>query len=63
VSFESEGLTFDPEQHEAVDQKHSNKIKKGDVVNEVQRGFFVGGRLLCLSLVTVLLGPSPSYKN
>ena len=66
TSFESVGQPFDPAQHEAVHQLHSDDVAAGGVVNEMRRGFYISGRLLRPSLVTVSLGaeaPSDSSEN
>jgi molecular chaperone GrpE len=54
-TFEAEGKAFDPNTHEAVQQIASDK-PIGTVVNQLQRGFTLGGRLLRPALVTVSLG-------
>jgi len=63
TSFESVGQPFDPAQHEAVHQLHSNDVPAGGVVNEMRRGFYISGRLLRPSLVTVSLGAEPSSET
>ena len=60
VSFESKGTAFDPAQHEAVNQVFSNDVEAGGVVTDMRRGFFLSGRLLRPSLVTVSLGSEHS---
>lgn len=56
TSFSAEGQAFDPNQHEAVQQVHAD-VPAGKVVTQLQRGYFLGGRLLRPALVTVSLGP------
>lgn len=56
TSFDTEGKTFDPNLHEAVQQVPSDK-PMGSVVTQLQRGYTLGGRLLRPALVTVSLGP------
>ena len=63
TSFESVGQPFDPAQHEAVHQLHSDDVAAGGVVNEMRRGFFISGRLLRPSLVTVSLGAEPAASD
>lgn len=63
VSFESKGKPFDPAQHEAVHQMHSDEIEAGGVLDEMQRGFFLSGRLLRPSLVTVSLGTEQTSED
>jgi molecular chaperone GrpE len=57
VTFKSEGETFDPNLHEAVQQVHSD-LPAGKVVTQLQRGYQLSGRLLRPALVTVSLGPA-----
>jgi molecular chaperone GrpE len=63
VSFESKAKPFDPAQHEAVHQMHSDEIEAGGVLDEMQRGFFLSGRLLRPSLVTVSLGAEQASED
>jgi molecular chaperone GrpE len=58
-TFASVGQAFDPNQHEAVQQAHS-EVPAGGVAAEARRGFFLNGRLLRPALVVVSLGPKPS---
>jgi molecular chaperone GrpE len=57
TSFTAEGQPFDPNTHEAVQQMPSH-LPVGTVVNQLQRGFTLSGRLLRPALVTVSLGPA-----
>jgi molecular chaperone GrpE len=59
TTFSSVGTAFDPNQHEAVQQVHSDEIPAGGVAAEARRGFFLNGRLLRPALVVVSLGPKP----
>lgn len=56
TTFESSGSGFDPMQHEAVSQVHSEDVAAGGVASQVRRGFFLNERLLRPALVTVSLG-------
>lgn len=56
TSFSTEGQAFDPNQQEAVQQVHADK-PAGTVVEQLQRGYLLSGRLLRPALVTVSLGP------
>jgi molecular chaperone GrpE len=59
TTFSSTGQPFDPNQHEAVQQLHSDEVPAGAVAAEARRGFFLNGRLLRPALVVVSLGPKP----
>ena len=50
---EAKGLPFDPRIHEAVSQVPSQEVPVGHVVNELQRGYKIGDRLLRPALVAV----------
>lgn len=50
---EAKGLPFDPRIHEAVSQVPSQDVPVGHVVNELQRGYKIGDRLLRPALVAV----------
>lgn len=62
TTFDSRGEAFDPAQHEAVQQVHSEH-PAGAVATELQRGFMINGRLLRPAMVTVSLGPSASGED
>jgi len=55
--FSSVGEAFDPVKHEAIQQAHSNEVEAGRILDELQRGFMLQGRLLRPSMVVVSLGP------
>jgi molecular chaperone GrpE len=57
TSFDAAGKPFDPNLHEAVQQVVSD-LPMGSVVDQLQRGFTISGRLLRPALVTVSLGPA-----
>ena len=54
--FESTGQPFDPRRHQAMSQVEHASLPSGSVVDEVQRGYFLHGRLLRPALVTVSRG-------
>lgn len=58
--IESEGRPFDPAVHEAVSQVPSAEVAPDQVVQEFQRGYMLGGRVLRPSKVTVSSGPAES---
>jgi molecular chaperone GrpE len=49
---------FDPNQHEAVQQVHSDTVPEGEVVDELRRGYRLHDRLLRAANVTVSRGPA-----
>ena len=55
--FEAAGQPFDPRQHEAISRVPSDDVPAGSVVNELQKGYRVGDRLLRPALVSVSSGP------
>lgn len=59
-AFDSVGETFDPARHDAIQQGHSNEVEAGRILEELQRGFTLQGRLLRPSMVVVSLGPEPA---
>lgn len=58
--IESVGKPFNPEVHEAVTQVPSNDVARDQVVEEFQKGYMLGGRVLRPSKVTVSSGPAES---
>jgi molecular chaperone GrpE len=58
--FEAKGQAFDPHQHEAISRVPSDDVPAGAVVNELQKGYRVGDRLLRAAMVAVSSGPKPS---
>ena len=54
--FESLDQKFNPELHQAVSKIHSEK-PDGLVVEELQKGFMIGDRLLRAAMVVVSMGP------
>lgn len=55
--FDSVGEGFDPNHHDAIQQAHSNEVEAGRILEELQRGFMLHGRLLRPAMVVVSLGP------
>ena len=51
--FESKGQPFDPRLHDAISQVPSADAPPGSVVNEVQKGYKIGDRLLRPAMVAV----------
>jgi molecular chaperone GrpE len=61
--FEVAGQPFDPRVHEAVSRVESADVPSGSVVNELQKGYRVGERLLRPALVSVSTGPKQSEPS
>ena len=51
--IEALGADFDPNVHEAVTQEESARHREGEVMEELQRGYKVGDRLLRPAMVKV----------
>ncbi|MCB1076278.1 MAG: nucleotide exchange factor GrpE [Verrucomicrobiae bacterium] len=49
---------FDPNQHEAVQEVHSDSVPVGEIVDELRRGYRLNDRLLRAANVTVSKGPA-----
>ena len=56
-SFEAKGQPFDPRLHDAISQVPTADAPPGSVVNEVQKGYKVGDRLLRPAMVAVAVAP------
>ena len=54
--IEALGADFDPNVHEAVSHEESDQHREGEVMEELQRGYKVGERLLRPSMVKVAKG-------
>jgi hypothetical protein len=54
------GTPFDPNLHEAVQQKESDKYVEGVVCVQYQRGYRLGQKLIRPATVVVSAGPGPS---
>ena len=55
-----EGEPFDPNLHEAVLREESHDHPEDVVIEELQRGYHLNGRVLRHALVKVSMGPGPS---
>ena len=53
IPIEALGADFDPNVHEAVTQEESAQHRDGEVMEELQRGYKVGDRLLRPAMVKV----------
>jgi len=58
TAIESEGKPFDPRVHHAVSQSTSTDTPPGTVLHEVQKGYFMDGRLLRPAAVVVAAAPA-----
>lgn len=54
-----EGKDFDPNLHEAVLRQPTDEHPEGTVMEELQRGYFLGDRVLRHALVKVAAAPEP----
>jgi molecular chaperone GrpE len=54
-----EGEPFDPSLHEAVLREPSDLVNEDLVIEELQRGYQLNGRVLRHALVKVSMGPGP----
>jgi molecular chaperone GrpE len=57
TAVEAEGKPFDPNLHEAISQQPSADVPPGTVLQVLQRGYQIGGRLLRPALVVVAQAP------
>jgi molecular chaperone GrpE len=55
--FEAKGQPFDPRLHDAISQIPTADAPPGSVVNEVQKGYKIGDRLLRPAMVSVAMAP------
>ncbi|UBF25297.1 nucleotide exchange factor GrpE [Kovacikia minuta CCNUW1] len=55
----SEGKEFDPNLHEAVMRQPTDEYSEGTVIEELQRGYMLGDRVLRHALVKVAAAPEP----
>ncbi|MBU6250456.1 MAG: nucleotide exchange factor GrpE [Cyanobacteria bacterium REEB417] len=58
-----EGEPFDPTLHEAVMREPSDEHPEDVVIEELQRGYQLNGRVLRHALVKVSMGPGPSDQS
>ncbi len=56
------GQTFDPNLHEAVMREPSDQQSEDVVIEEMQRGYHLNGRVLRHALVKVSMGPGPAQE-
>ena len=54
---------FDPSLHEAVMREPSDEKAEDIVIEELQRGYHLNGRVLRHALVKVSMGPGPKSAN
>ncbi len=57
------GQLFDPTLHEAVLREPSEEQPEDVVIEELQRGYHLNGRVLRHALVKVSMGPGPNGEN
>lgn len=57
TSFDSLNETFDPEKHEAIGQVPTPDVPLGCVAEEIQKGYFLHGRLIRPAQVIVAIAP------
>tara|TARA_Y100001968_G_scaffold304691_1_gene319919 strand:- start:2969 stop:3730 length:762 start_codon:yes stop_codon:yes gene_type:complete len=57
------GQKFDPNLHEAVMREPSEEQFEDVVIEELQRGYHLNGRVLRHALVKVSMGPGPKQEN
>ncbi|NOY00988.1 MAG: nucleotide exchange factor GrpE [Verrucomicrobia bacterium] len=56
-TIEADNQTFDPNLHEALEQRHDDTVPEGDVIQQTRRGYKCKDRLLRASNVVVSKGP------
>jgi molecular chaperone GrpE len=54
------GEPFDPEYHQAMTMQETGEVPPGSVVNVVQKGYTLNGRLVRPALVVVARAPETS---
>ena len=57
------GQVFDPTLHEAVLREPSDEQPEDIIIEELQRGYHLNGRVLRHALVKVSMGPGPKEEN
>jgi molecular chaperone GrpE len=62
VPIEALGKPFDPAHHSAITQEESTTYAAGAVMEELQKGYVLGGQVLRPTLVKVSLGPGPQQN-
>ena len=58
-----EGQSFDPNLHEAVMKEPSDSHNEDIIIEELQRGYHLEGRVIRHALVKVSMGPGPSTQD
>jgi molecular chaperone GrpE len=59
----AEGEPFDPNLHEAVLREESHDHPEDVVIEELQRGYVLNGRVIRHALVKVSMGPGPAAAS
>jgi molecular chaperone GrpE len=59
----AEGKEFDPNLHEAVMREATSEYPEGTVIEELQRGYMLGDRVLRHALVKVAAAPEPGAES
>ena len=57
------GQEFEPNLHEAVLREPSEEQPEDVIIEELQRGYHLNGRVLRHALVKVSMGPGPKAEN
>jgi molecular chaperone GrpE len=63
ATYDSLGKTFDPERHEALSQAPAGDAQPGSVLEEIERGYTLHGRLLRPAKVVVAAAPAGSAEG
>jgi molecular chaperone GrpE len=61
--IDAEGALFDPRYHEAVTYEEVAGYEEGQIIEEIQRGYVLGERVLRPALVRVAKAPSSPEEN
>jgi len=59
IAFDSHGQPFDPHKHEAVETVETEEHPEGVIIEELHRGYEMGGRVLRPARVKVAKLPAP----
>ena len=59
----TEGESFDPNLHEAMEMVDDGRTEQGRIVQELQKGYTLGARLLRPAMVRVASGSTPATKD
>ena len=63
VAFHSEGETFDPHRHEAVEIEETTEYEDGTILQEFLKGYKSGDRILRAARVKVAKAPSKEIQE